>query len=289
MSDSLPAALSGSEPATQRYALAIEYDGSAFYGWQWQRQSPTVQEVLEQALSKVADHACQVQAAGRTDRGVHARAQIAHFDSTAQRDQRAWLLGLNANLPPAATVLWVKPVSGDFHARFSAISRSYTYRICNRRVRPALERDFSAWCHRPLDTEAMHHAAQSLLGEHDFSSFRGSGCQSRSARRKVLSIAVEREGEWVNIQITANAFLYHMVRNIAGSLLAVGTGEHSHEWLQQTLAARDRTQAGITAPAQGLFFLSAAYPEHFGLSHQYLQASGQRIGAVKQAAICQQA
>lgn len=248
-----------------RYALAVEYDGSAFYGWQRQRQSPTVQEVLEQALSTVANHPCQVHAAGRTDTGVHALAQIAHFDSDAGRSEREWVLGLNANLPEACAVLWVQPVMDDFHARFSALARSYRYYICNRRARPAVYRQYSAWCHRPLDAKAMHDAAQILIGEHDFSSFRASGCQSSSPMRNISAIQVRRQGEWVLLDITANAFLYHMVRNIAGSLMDVGKGERDAVWLKSVFAARDRKLAGMTAPAAGLFFVSAHYPGEFGL------------------------
>lgn len=255
-----------------RYALAIEYDGSSFYGWQLQMQSPTVQEVLEQALSKVANQACRVHVAGRTDTGVHACAQIAHFDSDAQRDPRSWVLGLNSNLPSSAAVLWVTPVSDDFHARFSAVSRSYRYRICNRWVRPVLARKHSSWCRRPLDHQAMHQAAQLLLGEHDFSSFRASGCQAKSPVRTISSISVERQGQWVTLDITANAFLYHMVRNIAGSLIEVGQGDHDYQWFEQTLQAKDRTQAGITAPPEGLYFISAHYPEIFGLDELTAQA-----------------
>ncbi len=248
-----------------RYALAIEYDGSSFYGWQRQRQSPTVQEVLENALAHVADHPCQAYAAGRTDTGVHACAQIVHFDSTAQRSERSWVLGINANLPEAAAVSWVKPVPEDFHARFSATSRSYAYRICNRSTRPVLERNYSAWCHRPLNAEKMHDAAQGLLGEHNFSSFRASGCQAKSAVRELQAISVERHSEWVILKLRANAFLYHMVRNMVGSLLRIGKEECDKDWLMQVLMARDRKLAGVTAPAGGLFFLNADYPDHFGI------------------------
>ncbi len=248
-----------------RYALAIEYDGSSFFGWQKQRQSPTVQEVLEHALSKVANEPCQVTVAGRTDTGVHACSQIAHFDTCAQRDQRSWVLGLNSNLPESAAVLWLTQVQDEFHARFSALSRRYQYRICNRWIRPVLMRKHSAWCHRPLNDQAMHQAAQLLLGEHDFSSFRASGCQAKSPIRTISAVSVIRQGEWVTVDITANAFLYHMVRNIVGSLMEVGQGERDVEWFKQVLAARDRTCAGMTAAPQGLYFISAQYPQKFGL------------------------
>lgn len=248
-----------------RYALALEYDGSAFYGWQRQRQSPTAQEVLEVALAKVANQPCKTYAAGRTDSGVHACAQIIHFDSDAQRDERSWILGLNTHLPDTASVLWVKPVSDQFHARFSAQSRSYCYRIYNHRVRPSLLRHFCTWSRRPLDAEAMNNAAQYLMGEHDFSSFRASGCQAHSPMRKISQIDVVRKQEWITLHVTANAFLYHMVRNIAGSLMHIGRGEQCEQWMMETLLAKDRKVAGVTAPPNGLFFLSASYPKHFNL------------------------
>lgn len=260
-----------------RYALAIEYDGSNFYGWQRQMQSPTVQESLENALAKVADAPCRVHVAGRTDTGVHACAQIAHFDTTAQRDQRSWVMGLNSNLPDSAAVLWLTQVQDDFHARFSALSRRYQYRIYNRWVRPVLMRKHCAWSYRPLNDQVMHQAAQLLLGEHDFSSFRASGCQAKSPLRTISSISVTRQGEWVTLDITANAFLYHMVRNIAGSLIEVGQGERDVEWFEQVLAARDRTQAGITAAPEGLYFISVQYPQKFGLqklTEQALKTAG---------------
>lgn len=248
-----------------RYALGIEYDGSAFLGWQIQRQEPTVQGALERAVATVAAHDARVTCSGRTDTGVHAICQVAHFDSDARRSERSWILGLNSNLPAAASVLWIRPVDDDFHARFSAFARSYRYRILNRWVRPALDARHVSWWRKPLDAERMHEAAQCLLGEHDFSSFRARACQARHAVREIQSIAVRRAGDEVVLDVSANGFLYHMVRNIAGSLIHVGCGDAPVEWMRDTLEKRDRKQAAPTAPPEGLYFLGARYPAHFGL------------------------
>jgi len=248
-----------------RYALGIEYDGSEFLGWQIQRQEPTVQGVLERALGRVADHPVRVTCCGRTDTGVHALCQVAHFDSDAKRSERSWILGLNSNLPTAASVLWIRPVDDGFHARFSAFARSYRYRILNRWIRPALEARHVSWCREPLDAERMHEAAQGLLGEHDFSAFRAAACQARHAVREIQAIGVDRQGDEVTLEVTANGFLYHMVRNIAGSLMRVGSGEAPVEWLRETLERRDRTRAAPTAPPEGLYFVGARYPSQYGL------------------------
>lgn len=249
----------------KRLAMGIEYDGRGYLGWQRQRQSPTVQEVLEQAISLVADQRCVVHAAGRTDTGVHARCQVAHYDSSAKRTERQWLLGINSHLPTNITVLWVQQVSADFHARFSAKSRSYEYLICNRVVRPALQNGLVAWVRKPLNHEHMHAAAQQLLGEHDFSSFRAQGCQAHSPQREVQAVSVSRSDDLVRLHIRANAFLYHMVRNISGSLIDVGLGRHEPAHMHQLLLARDRKLAGVTAPAHGLYFLQAEYADTFAL------------------------
>lgn len=248
-----------------RYAIGVEYDGSGFHGWQTQREEPTVQATLERALGKVADQPVRVVCAGRTDTGVHARCQVAHFDSGADRDPRSWVLGANSNLPGTVSVLWLQPVAADFHARFSALARSYRYRIVNRWVRPAIEAGRVTWYRYPLDEDAMHRAAQALLGEHDFSAFRSAGCKANHPVREVQAIGVERRGDEVIVNVTANAFLYHMVRNIAGSLLPVGTGERHTDWLAELLAGRDRTAAGVTAPPDGLYFEGVRYPEYYGL------------------------
>ena len=249
-----------------RYALGVEYDGSGFQGWQGLGPSgpPTVQAALERALSSVADQAITVTCAGRTDAGVHAECQVVHFDSTADRDPRAWTLGVSGRLPPAVCVRWCVPVPVEFHARFSARARRYRYRLVNRPVRPALYRSLMAWERRPLDAEAMHRAAQVLLGENDFSAFRTVHCQAPHARRDLQEISVRRIGETVEIEVQANAFLHHMVRNIVGSLLEIGAGAQPEAWIAQLLAGRDRTLAGPTAPPQGLGFQRPLYPPEGG-------------------------
>lgn len=248
-----------------RVALGIEYDGTDFFGWQRLAHGPSVQAEVESALAFVADHPVLLTCAGRTDAGVHARCQVAHFDTRATRSGRAWALGATSRLPRSIAVLWAQAMPDDFHARFSARARRYRYVLLNRAVRPALEARFVAWERRPLDADAMHAAAQSLVGENDFSSFRAVSCQSRHARRNVTQIAVRREGEYVAVEIEANAFLHHMVRNIVGSLLEVGRGERPVEWIAELLAARDRELAGATASPQGLTFLGPRYPAQWGL------------------------
>ena len=248
-----------------RYAIGLEYDGSEFLGWQIQRQEPTVQSCVEQAVARVADHEARVTCCGRTDAGVHAQSQVAHFDSEAERSERSWILGLNSHLPAGVSVLWIRPVDDSFHARFSAFSRSYEYRILNRWIRPALEARRMSWCRAPLDATVMNEAAQALLGEHDFTSFRAGACQARHAVREIQEISVERSGDVVSLSVTANGFLYHMVRNIAGSLLRIGTGEAPAPWLGELLEARDRAQAAPTAPPEGLYFIAARYPDQYGL------------------------
>lgn len=243
-----------------RLAAGVEYDGHGFYGWQRQRQSPTVQECLEAAIGQVADEPVTVHCAGRTDTGVHAVCQVIHFDTTARRSERSWVLGTNTNLAPGISLLWAREVDEQFHARFSATRRYYRYRILNRWVRPAIERDRVAWVRHPLSAERMNEAAQALVGEHDFSSFRAVGCQAKSPVRTVHRIDVQRHGHEIVIDVEANAFVYHMVRNVAGTLMRVGSGERPVSWVEQVLAARDRTVAGITAPAAGLYFMAPSYP-----------------------------
>lgn len=248
-----------------RYALGLEYDGAEFYGFQQQRQSPTVQAELEAALSRVADHPVGVTGSGRTDTGVHAVCQVVHFDTTAGRSERSWILGTNTHLHAGASALWLRAVPADFHARFDAIGRSYRYRILNRWVRPALARRRRAWVRRPLDAAVMHRAAQALVGEHDFSAFRAAGCQAKSPVREVKRVTVTRSGAEVILDITANAFVYHMVRNIAGSLIRVGAGEAEADWVARVLAGRRRADAGITAPPDGLYYLGPEYPAELDL------------------------
>ena len=248
-----------------RYAIGLEYDGSEFLGWQIQRQEPTVQGCVERALARVADHEVRVTCSGRTDTGVHALGQVAHFDSDAERTERQWLLGANSNLPPGASVLWIRAVESSFHARFSAFARTYRYLILNRWIRPALDARRMSWCRAPLDAAKMHAAAEVLRGEHDFTSFRASNCQARHAVREIQEISVTRAGDVVSLDVTANGFLYHMVRNIAGCLLKVGVGESQVAWVGQVLDARDRNVAAPTAPPEGLYFVRARYPAEYGL------------------------
>ena len=251
---------------TFRVALGVEYDGSRFCGWQMQSHGTrTVQCEIEQALSRVADHPVQVVCAGRTDTGVHATGQVVHFDTHANRKLKAWVMGVNTHLPEDVCVHWAKPVTAGFSARFSATMRTYRYVIQQRDARPALYSRRVAWVYERLDTGAMVTAAQALLGEKDFSSFRSSACQSHHAMRFVQAIDVSTENGFVYIDIRANAFLHHMVRNIVGSLLKVGTGEQPATWIGQLLALKDRTRAGPTASAQGLYLVAVQYPDEYDL------------------------
>lgn len=248
-----------------KIALGVEYDGSAFSGWQTQRHARTVQSCLEQALSVVADHAVGTWCAGRTDAGVHAVGQVVHFETQATRSLRAWVLGTNANLPPEVAVRWAREVSPDFNARFSATARAYRYLIINQPTRLALWARRATWELRPLQVEAMHEAAQALVGEHDFSSFRAAGCQAHHPVRTLYRISIRRDAGKVVLDVEANAFLQHMVRNLTGALLEVGRGERPAAWIADLLAARDRTRAGVTAPPDGLYLTRVDYPEHFGI------------------------
>lgn len=249
-----------------RWALGIEYDGSAFCGWQLQEGVPTVQASIEAAIGQVADHPVRVQCAGRTDTGVHALGQVIHFDSPAVRAPRAWVLGCNVNLPASVNVCWAKAMAEDFHARFSALARHYRYEILNRPARSGLDRHRAAWVHRPLDVGRMGEAAGDLVGEHDFSSYRALGCQAKSPIRRVHYLEVSRSGDRIRLSIGANGFLHHMVRNIAGVLIAIGQGDRPVGWAKDLLGLRDRTLGGVTAPPQGLYLTQVDYPERFGLS-----------------------
>jgi tRNA pseudouridine38-40 synthase len=248
-----------------RIALGIEYDGTDFLGWQRLSHGKTVQAAAEAALSFVADAPIEVTCSGRTDAGVHARCQVVHFDTAAVRSERSWRLGANSRLPGSVAVLWVQPVDETFHARYSAVARRYRYAILNRPVRAALDARYVTWERVPLDAGAMHAAAQALTGEHDFSAFRAVSCQAHSARRDLREIAVRRDGDQVIVEVEANAFLHHMVRNIVGSLLLVGRGEQPPGWIAALLRGADRTVAGPTAPPNGLCFLGPRYPSRFGL------------------------
>lgn len=248
-----------------RIALGVEYDGSAFSGWQFQDHSPSVQEAVEKALSVVADEPVRVVCAGRTDTGVHATEQVIHFDTEVERPMRSWVYGANANLPKEVVILWATPIGDEFHARFSAVRRSYRYVIYNRNVRPTFLAWRTSWNYRPLDEARMQEAAQCLLGEHDFSSYRAMGCQAKSPVRTVHGIDVTRKNELIFIDIEANAFLHHMVRNIAGVLMAIGAGERPVEWAKEVLEHRDRTLGGVTAPPSGLYLTHVTYPPEFEL------------------------
>lgn len=249
-----------------RVALAFEYDGRNFHGWQLQKSGVrSVEADLAAAVSKVADHPVDLVCAGRTDARVHASYQIAHFETSAIRSPRSWVMGINTALPFDIAVHWAGNGCDDFHARFSAIYRRYRYIIYNNPVRPGIQRGQVSWTFRPLDAERMNDAAQVLVGEHDFSSFRAAGCQSRTPVRFLEKIKVTRKGDFVVIDVQANAFLHHMVRNIAGALMAVGTGKQSVAWIRDILLAKDRKLAGVTAPPDGLYLVDVGYPESFGI------------------------
>ncbi|CNF30496.1 MULTISPECIES: tRNA pseudouridine(38-40) synthase TruA [Yersinia] len=253
------------ETASLKIALGIEYNGSRYFGWQRQQEVTSVQACLEAALSKVANAPIGVFCAGRTDAGVHATGQVVHFVTTAVRKDAAWTMGVNSHLPGDIAVRWVKTVDEDFHARFSATARRYRYIIFNHRYRPAVLAQGVTHCHQPLDAERMEQAAQCLLGENDFTSFRAVQCQSRTPWRNVKHIKVTRHGAYIVVDIKANAFVHHMVRNIVGSLIEIGCGNQDVTWMAELLALKDRTRAAATAKAEGLYLVSVDYPERFGL------------------------
>ena len=248
-----------------RIALGIEYDGRAFCGWQFQDHSPSVQEVVEKALSKVADHFVRVVCAGRTDTGVHATEQIIHFDTEVTRESYQWVKGVNANLPGSVTILWAQEVSDEFHARFKAFRRAYRYVIFSRKVRPSYLNGLVTWDYRTFDEQLMQEAANHLIGEHDFSSYRALGCQAKSPVRTIYQFNITRQGDFIFLDIEANAFLHHMVRNIAGVLMTIGSGEQQADWAKEVLELKDRTLGGITASPDGLYLVRVDYPEEFVL------------------------
>ncbi|WP_369178867.1 tRNA pseudouridine(38-40) synthase TruA [Candidatus Thiodubiliella endoseptemdiera] len=244
-----------------KVAMGVEYMGSDFHGWQLQKSGiRTVQQVVEKALSSVADHPVRVFCSGRTDAGVHAIEQVIHFETSADREDKAWLFGGNVNLPHDVNFVWVKRVDEDFHARFNAHARRYHYKIHNTPVRSALMAKHTLWEPRVLEIEAMSKSAECLLGEHDFSAFRGSLCQAKSPIKTIEFIKLTQHGNEILLDIKANAFLHHMVRNIVGTLLKVGRGEKPVEWVKEVLISKDRKKAGATAPPQGLYFIKAFYP-----------------------------
>jgi tRNA pseudouridine38-40 synthase len=248
-----------------RIAVGVEYDGSSFSGWQQQAQAPSVQQALQSALACVCNHPVEITGAGRTDAGVHAREQVAHFDSDAGRTERALLLGANSNLSAGVALRWVRYVPEHFHARYSAVARSYRYCILNRGTRSALTDGRATWVYQPLQVEPMLEAARMLIGTHDFSAFRAAECQAKSPVRNLMQIDVRRVGDFVLLEVTANAFLHHMVRNIAGMLIHVGRGEAEPGLAAQLLAGRDRRVAPATAAAAGLYLWRVQYPQVFGL------------------------
>jgi tRNA pseudouridine38-40 synthase len=242
-----------------RIALGLSYNGRDFSGWQSQPGGNTVQDRLEQALSGIADAPVRVAAAGRTDAGVHALSQVVHFDTEAQREEQAWVRGSNANLPGSIAVQWARRVPADFHARFSAQSRSYRYVLHDHPIRPSIHDGLVGWFHQPLDVPAMQFAAQALMGEHDFSAFRAAECQARTPVRVLESLTVQRHAGHVVFGLTANAFLHHMVRNIVGCLVYVGCGRQPPQWLAEVLASRQRRVAAPTFSASGLYLSAVRY------------------------------
>lgn len=248
-----------------RIALGIEYDGTGFFGWQRQREVISVQQELETALAKVANSPVEVFCAGRTDAGVHATGQVVHFDTDAVRDNKAWIMGTNSQLPDQIAVRWAQPVADDFHARFSATARRYRYIIYNQKYRPAILRSGLSHYHQQLDISLMQQAAPALIGEHDFSAFRAIQCQSKTPFRNVHHLQLSRVGDYLVLDIKANAFLHHMVRNITGCLLEIGMGRKPVDWLTELLYSRNRNLAAATAKPGGLYLVDVDYPGHFAI------------------------
>jgi len=248
-----------------RIAMGVEYDGTGYSGWQVQHHADTVQARVEAAVSRVADEPIRVHCAGRTDTGVHATGQVIHFDTHARRTPRSWVLGSNSYLPDDVAVRWAAPVPEAFHARFAARGRHYRYLILCRPTRSALWRHRAVWTHRPLDPERMRTAAASLVGRHDFSSFRAIGCQAKSPVRTVRYLDLDRDDDLISLTVGADGFLHHMVRNIAGVLMAIGRGDADVDWTGRLLSQRDRTRGGVTAPPHGLYLTGVDYADEFDL------------------------
>jgi tRNA pseudouridine38-40 synthase len=249
----------------RRVAAIVEYDGTDYAGWQSQIHAASIQDAVQAAISFVAGHPVVVICAGRTDAGVHSLGQVIHFDTVAQRTPRAWVLGANTKLAPSIALQWAAEVTPGFHARHKAVRRVYRYAILNRSERSALQRTRAAWIHRPLDAAAMHAGAQALVGEHDFSAFRSIECQSKTTIRKVDSIQVSREGDYLWLEIVANAYLHHMVRNIVGTLIDAQREAAPLEAIRKVLEGGDRRYAGATAPAAGLYLWRVEYPTVYGI------------------------
>ncbi len=248
-----------------RIALGVEYDGSHFCGWQTQPAACAVQDALERALAQVASEPVATVCAGRTDAGVHALAQVVHFDTGAQRPESAWVRGVNTLLPAACAVNWSRPVADEFHARYSARARCYRYLLLNHPVRPAADQARVGWFHLPLDLEKMQRAGRLLIGEQDFSAFRSAECQAKTPVRTLHRLDVARRGDHVVFDLCANAFLHHMVRNIVGGLVYVGKGKYPPEWLGEVLAGRDRSRGAPTFEAAGLYLSQVDYDARWGL------------------------
>ncbi|MFT4993539.1 MAG: tRNA pseudouridine38-40 synthase [Paraglaciecola sp.] len=257
-----------------RVALGIEYDGASYYGWQRQKDVIGVQQHVEEAVSRIANESINVVCAGRTDSGVHACGQVVHFDTTQTRPERAWTLGVNTYLPDAVSIKWVKTVADDFHARFSATARRYRYIIYNKTLRSAILANGVTHIHAPLDHTLMHEAAQCLIGKHDFSAFRAVDCQAKTAIRTLSHIRISRTGDYIVIDVQANAFLYHMVRNITGSLVAIGSGAKPVQWMAELLLGQERTQAAAMVKPNGLYMVDVTYPARFDLPTQTKQNLG---------------
>lgn len=266
-----PAAAETAAAGVYRIALGVEYKGSRYRGWQRQGAGvPSVQEALERALGRVAAESISLQCAGRTDASVHASGQVVHFDTAVERPLQAWVMGANANLPGDISVCWAKVMPADFHARFKACARRYRYVIYNDPVRPAHMAEEVTWNHRPLDVQRMREAAALLVGTHDFTSFRAVQCQAKSPIKTVHHLNVIEHGRFIVLDVRANAFLHHMVRNFAGVLMTIGAGERPVEWVSEILAARDRRAGGVTAHPYGLYLVRVEYPEEFELPQRYL-------------------
>ncbi|WP_370599822.1 tRNA pseudouridine(38-40) synthase TruA [Pseudomonas nitroreducens] len=272
MSEAIPqAAAEVAAAGVSRIALGVEYKGARYRGWQRQEDGvPSVQAALEKALSRVADEPVSVICAGRTDAAVHASGQVVHFDTAVDRPLKAWIMGSNANLPADISVTWAKVMPAHFHARFTAMARRYRYVIYNDPIRPAHQSEEVTWNHRPLDVSRMREAARALVGTHDFTSFRAVQCQAKSPVKTVHHLEVIEHGRFIVLDIRANAFLHHMVRNFAGVLMTIGAGERPVEWAGEVLAACDRRAGGVTAHPYGLYLVRVEYPEEFELPERYL-------------------
>lgn len=242
-----------------RIALGVEYNGSDYYGWQSQPNGHTVQDHIQRAISHIACEPISIIAAGRTDTGVHALEQVIHFDTSTERPLTAWVRGVNALLPPSIAILWAHPVAEEFHARFSAQGRSYQYVLINRPSRSAVHHGRVGWFHAPLDVNAMREAAEYLLGTHDFSAFRAAECQAKSPVKSLAQLDIQKQGDTLIFDLTANAFLHHMVRNIVGCLVYVGRGKYSPIWMKSVLDARQRSLAAPTFAPDGLYLRHIKY------------------------------